>query len=339
MSVERNTRPSINDFKISYRLFAVKGALLKVLLKIYLYARIPPYDFLGNWVSKGCRVATYEQSEMAHGYVNLEYGGGKQNEKTYLAPSEASRVRHQCYGIPGTKIFCKTQMASDADLEASPTMHIFPSTLSLPCPSVHDVNSTIPSHGSGAAAEQWLKRSSPPTAAIRARYPAGSLPDPRMRESCWTMPLASGLSRGTVASPAPAFHSAAPSKGLISSNVRGWRAPTGPSWEARQSSPPSTVPFWPYSRVGCFLTSPYSTRLRRHRTGSLFYFIFFTRGENVLSTLPLPAAANKTQARRGLREVLPPARTRTNRQDTFRVLDSPPAPTRCSGHNTLACKE
>ncbi|KAJ8893635.1 hypothetical protein PR048_006235 [Dryococelus australis] len=36
---------------------------------------------------------------------------------------------------------------------------------------------------------QWLGRS-PPTAAIRARYPAGSLPDFRMWESCWTMPLA-----------------------------------------------------------------------------------------------------------------------------------------------------
>ncbi|KAJ8868288.1 hypothetical protein PR048_029804 [Dryococelus australis] len=50
---------------------------------------------------------------------------------------------------------------------------------------------------------QWLGRL-PPTTAIRARYPAGPLPDPRMWESCWTMPLAGGPSRGTPASPAPA---------------------------------------------------------------------------------------------------------------------------------------
>ncbi|KAJ8881410.1 hypothetical protein PR048_017891 [Dryococelus australis] len=50
----------------------------------------------------------------------------------------------------------------------------------------------------------WLGRS-PPTVATRARYPAGSLPDFRMWESCWTMPLAGGLSWGTPASPTLAF--------------------------------------------------------------------------------------------------------------------------------------
>ncbi|KAJ8874050.1 hypothetical protein PR048_024890 [Dryococelus australis] len=48
----------------------------------------------------------------------------------------------------------------------------------------------------GAAVAQWLGRS-PPTMATRVRYPAGSSPDCRMWESCWTMPLARGFSRGT----------------------------------------------------------------------------------------------------------------------------------------------
>ncbi|KAJ8888451.1 hypothetical protein PR048_007941 [Dryococelus australis] len=56
----------------------------------------------------------------------------------------------------------------------------------------------------GAAVAQRL-RHSPPTKVIRARTPAGSLPDFRMWESCWTIPLASGLSRGTPASPTSAF--------------------------------------------------------------------------------------------------------------------------------------
>ncbi|KAJ8890618.1 hypothetical protein PR048_010127 [Dryococelus australis] len=38
----------------------------------------------------------------------------------------------------------------------------------------------------GAAVAHWLGRS-PPTTAIRTRSPAGSLPDSRMWESCWTM--------------------------------------------------------------------------------------------------------------------------------------------------------
>ncbi|KAJ8872775.1 hypothetical protein PR048_026391 [Dryococelus australis] len=54
----------------------------------------------------------------------------------------------------------------------------------------------------GAAVAQWLGRSLP-TPAIRARYPAGTLPDSRSWESCWMMPLAGGLSRGTPASPRP----------------------------------------------------------------------------------------------------------------------------------------
>ncbi|KAJ8874936.1 hypothetical protein PR048_022826 [Dryococelus australis] len=55
-----------------------------------------------------------------------------------------------------------------------------------------------------ATVAQWLGRSSSNTE-IRARSPAGSLPDFRMWESCWTMPLTTGFSRGTPASPAPAF--------------------------------------------------------------------------------------------------------------------------------------
>ncbi|KAJ8867893.1 hypothetical protein PR048_031698 [Dryococelus australis] len=37
----------------------------------------------------------------------------------------------------------------------------------------------------------------PPTKANRVQYPAGSLPDFRMWESCWTMPLVGGFSRGS----------------------------------------------------------------------------------------------------------------------------------------------
>ncbi|KAJ8866388.1 hypothetical protein PR048_032231 [Dryococelus australis] len=55
-----------------------------------------------------------------------------------------------------------------------------------------------------SAVAQWLSRS-PPFTAIRIRYPAGSLPEFRMWESCWTMPLAGGFSRGTPASPSLAF--------------------------------------------------------------------------------------------------------------------------------------
>ncbi|KAJ8872776.1 hypothetical protein PR048_026392 [Dryococelus australis] len=56
----------------------------------------------------------------------------------------------------------------------------------------------------GAAVPQWLGRS-PPTTAIRARFPADSLQDFRMWESCKVMPLAGGFSRGTALSPALAF--------------------------------------------------------------------------------------------------------------------------------------
>ncbi|KAJ8883707.1 hypothetical protein PR048_015561 [Dryococelus australis] len=56
----------------------------------------------------------------------------------------------------------------------------------------------------GAAVAKWLRRS-PPTTAIRARSPAGSLPDSRMWESCWTMPLVGELPRGTPAFPALAL--------------------------------------------------------------------------------------------------------------------------------------
>ncbi|KAJ8898464.1 hypothetical protein PR048_003824 [Dryococelus australis] len=62
----------------------------------------------------------------------------------------------------------------------------------------------------GAAVAQWLGRS-PPTTAIRARSPAGSLQDPRIWESCWTMPLAGGLSRDTPAYPALALQLDSPS--------------------------------------------------------------------------------------------------------------------------------
>ncbi|KAJ8874329.1 hypothetical protein PR048_025175 [Dryococelus australis] len=56
----------------------------------------------------------------------------------------------------------------------------------------------------GAAVAQLLAYS-PPTKAIRARSPAGLLPDPRMWESCCTKPLAIGFSRATPASPALAL--------------------------------------------------------------------------------------------------------------------------------------
>ncbi|KAJ8894598.1 hypothetical protein PR048_007262 [Dryococelus australis] len=46
---------------------------------------------------------------------------------------------------------------------------------------------------------------SPPNTLIRARYPAGSLPDFRMWESCWTMPLAGGFYWSTPISPALEF--------------------------------------------------------------------------------------------------------------------------------------
>ncbi|KAJ8872282.1 hypothetical protein PR048_025884 [Dryococelus australis] len=53
----------------------------------------------------------------------------------------------------------------------------------------------------GAAVVQWLDYS-PPTKAIRVRFPAGLLHDFRMRDSCRTMSLVDGFSRG---SPVPSF--------------------------------------------------------------------------------------------------------------------------------------
>ncbi|KAJ8867222.1 hypothetical protein PR048_031020 [Dryococelus australis] len=50
-----------------------------------------------------------------------------------------------------------------------------------------------------------LRGRSPPTTAVQARSPAGLLPDFRMWESCWTMPLARGFYRGTPVSPALTF--------------------------------------------------------------------------------------------------------------------------------------
>ncbi|KAJ8868391.1 hypothetical protein PR048_029907 [Dryococelus australis] len=55
----------------------------------------------------------------------------------------------------------------------------------------------------GAAVAERLARS-PPTKANRAQYPAGS-PDFRKWESCRTMPLVGGFSRGYPVSPAPSF--------------------------------------------------------------------------------------------------------------------------------------
>ncbi|KAJ8891897.1 hypothetical protein PR048_004453 [Dryococelus australis] len=59
-------------------------------------------------------------------------------------------------------------------------------------------------HPCGAAVAQWLGRS-PPSTAIRALYPAGSLPDFLAWESCWTIPLAGGFSRSTPVSSALPF--------------------------------------------------------------------------------------------------------------------------------------
>ncbi|KAJ8866413.1 hypothetical protein PR048_032256 [Dryococelus australis] len=56
----------------------------------------------------------------------------------------------------------------------------------------------------GAVVAQWLGRS-PPTKAIRAQSPAGSLLDSRTWESCWTMPLAGGFLRDTPVSTAFVF--------------------------------------------------------------------------------------------------------------------------------------
>ncbi|KAJ8888448.1 hypothetical protein PR048_007938 [Dryococelus australis] len=57
---------------------------------------------------------------------------------------------------------------------------------------------------SGAAVAGWLACSHP-TKANRVQYPAGSLPDFRMWESCRTMPLVGGFYRGSPVSHALAF--------------------------------------------------------------------------------------------------------------------------------------
>ncbi|KAJ8881153.1 hypothetical protein PR048_017626 [Dryococelus australis] len=70
--------------------------------------------------------------------------------------------------------------------------------------------------------------------AIRVRFPAGSLPDLRIWEFCWMMPLAGGFSRGTPRAP---LHP------MISFHVRVRRAPKGPGWKARHSSEWQN-PYW-----------------------------------------------------------------------------------------------
>ncbi|KAJ8883480.1 hypothetical protein PR048_015324 [Dryococelus australis] len=71
-------------------------------------------------------------------------------------------------------------------------------------PVTHQPQYDVYSTNIGAAVAQWLAHS-PPTTAIRVRSSVGSLPDFRMLESCWTMPLAGGFSRSTPVSPALAF--------------------------------------------------------------------------------------------------------------------------------------
>ncbi|KAJ8884325.1 hypothetical protein PR048_016182 [Dryococelus australis] len=56
----------------------------------------------------------------------------------------------------------------------------------------------------GAAGAEWLD-CLPPTKANRVQYPGGSLPDFRKWESCRTMPLVGGFSRGSPVSPAISF--------------------------------------------------------------------------------------------------------------------------------------
>ncbi|KAJ8870816.1 hypothetical protein PR048_027115 [Dryococelus australis] len=81
----------------------------------------------------------------------------------------------------------------------------------------------------GAAVAQRLVYS-PPTTAIRARSSAGSLPDSRTRQSCWTMPLAGGFPLGPPASPRPCIP--APLRLRVSLHVTFWddghlRVPAG----------------------------------------------------------------------------------------------------------------
>ncbi|KAJ8887545.1 hypothetical protein PR048_013761 [Dryococelus australis] len=64
------------------------------------------------------------------------------------------------------------------------------------------VDSSLPL---GATVEQWLDYSPPPKAK-RVRFPAGSIPDFRMWESCRTILLVSGFSQGSPVSPALALH-------------------------------------------------------------------------------------------------------------------------------------
>ncbi|KAJ8883130.1 hypothetical protein PR048_014970 [Dryococelus australis] len=56
---------------------------------------------------------------------------------------------------------------------------------------------------------RWLDYS-PPTTVNEVRFPAGSLPDFQMWESCRKMPLVDGFSRGSPASPALAFRRCSP---------------------------------------------------------------------------------------------------------------------------------
>ncbi|KAJ8871041.1 hypothetical protein PR048_027345 [Dryococelus australis] len=84
--------------------------------------------------------------------------------------------------------------------------------------------------GSGGAVARALVSH---TTAIRVRSPAGSLPDFRMWESYWTMPLAGGF-LGVLPFPSLTFQRRS-ILGIISCHVQGRWTPTGPSLKARHS--------------------------------------------------------------------------------------------------------
>ncbi|KAJ8881441.1 hypothetical protein PR048_017922 [Dryococelus australis] len=88
----------------------------------------------------------------------------------------------------------------------------------------------------------------PPTTAIRVRSPAGSLPDLCMWESCWTMPLASGFSRGTPASSVLAFQR----RSILGSHFMSCSGTTGALGSQLESS----------SLGGVVWSTPDSLRLR-----------------------------------------------------------------------------
>ncbi|KAJ8891643.1 hypothetical protein PR048_004171, partial [Dryococelus australis] len=88
--------------------------------------------------------------------------------------------------------------SQDHDVKSHPNLQIFSLTHSRRCngegffPTL-----TIPSM------RNWLHYS--PPKAYRVRFPAGSPPDYRMWESCRTMPLVGGFSRGSPVSPRPCY--------------------------------------------------------------------------------------------------------------------------------------